>query len=66
VYVYGAVDGDYVNGFAMGNKLTGTRFNNQTLTLTLTDESVLDNFNSLSIWCVDFDVSFGDGILQSP
>jgi len=66
VYVYGAVDGDYVNGFAMGNKLTGTRFNNQTLTITLSDETVLDNFNSLSIWCVDFDVSFGDGIFQSP
>jgi len=66
VYVYGAVDGDYVNGFAMGNKLTGTRFNNQTLSITLTDETVLDNFNSLSIWCVDFDVSFGDGIFQSP
>jgi len=66
VYVYGAVDGDYINGFAMGNKLTGTRFNNQTLTITLNDETVLDNFNSLSIWCVDFDVSFGDGIFQSP
>jgi len=66
VFVYGGIDGNYDDGFAMGQNLFGTRFNKQTLTITLADESVLDQFNGISIWCVTAGVSFGDGILQSP
>ncbi len=66
VFVYGGVDGNYDDGFAMGQNLFGTRFTNQTLIITLADESVLDRFNGISIWCVTAGVSFGDGILQSP
>ena len=67
VFVYGGVGGNYFsNGFAIGDNLFGRSFNNQTLTISLADESVLDRFNGISIWCVRASISFGDGIFHNP
>lgn len=64
VLFYGGKDGKFGSddgGFAIGEKLNGTVYNNATLTVTLESTDALDKMNSISVWCADFDVSFGDG-----
>ena len=39
----------------------GTPYNNETLTFDLPPTVSLDNVNYISIWCVPFGASFGDG-----
>ena len=48
------------NAFPVGPLLTGTRFEDDTVTITLPPNSSLDDFDSLSVWCIDFAVNFGD------
>ncbi len=62
IFYYGT-DGDYRSGGAIGPELTGTRFVNETFTLTLPDNLTLDDFNGLSVWCVPFNANFGDAQL---
>jgi hypothetical protein len=38
----------------------GTVYVNETFTVTLPDGLTLDDFNSISVWCEPFNVSFGD------
>ncbi len=66
VQAYSGVDGDFrgANGVALSPDLVGPNYNNTTLTVNLPDKVSLDNFNSLSIWCVEVGISFGDGIFQ--
>ena len=61
VYFYGAIGHQYADqsAFALGKKLTGTVFNNDTLTITLPQGKSLDDLTGLSVWCVDFDANFG-------
>lgn len=70
VYFYAGVNGQYSSrnggaGFAIGTQLVeGTAYNQDSVILKLSSPSVLDDFNGLSVWCVDFDVSFGDGLFK--
>lgn len=65
VYFFGAIDGDFENnGVYLSEQINGMSYSNETLTLELTSASMLDKFNSISVWCEDFAVSFGDGIFQ--
>lgn len=50
------------NPFTIGNELrnNGEDYQNDTIILTLPNNSSLDDIDSLSVWCVDFKVSFGD------
>lgn len=61
VYFYGATDHEYAadNAFRIGNLLTGTTFNDATITLTLPQGKSLDDLTGLSVWCVDFNANFG-------
>jgi mono/diheme cytochrome c family protein len=64
VFFYGGLNNDYRGtgaGFSIGNQLNGRSYNNATITLSLSSTSILDNMDGLSVWCSDFDVSFGDG-----
>lgn len=64
VYFYGGKNGQFASsqgGLIIGNALNGTVFNNETLELKLASAMVIDEIDSISVWCDDFDVSFGDG-----
>lgn len=61
VFFYAAVDRDFSNYSAiLGPQLNGQEWINETLQLVIPDGISLDNFNSLSVWCSDFDANFGD------
>lgn len=61
VYFYAGTNGNYTdaNAFRFSHLLTGTSFNNDTIRLIIPNPKSLDDFNSLSIWCVDFNANFG-------
>jgi len=61
VYFYAAVDRDYSgNSFIIGERLSGKQWVNDTLRLQIPEGKSLDDFNSLSVWCYDFNANFGD------
>jgi len=61
VYFYAAVDREYSsNSFIIGQQLNGKRWVNDTLRLPIPEGKSLDDFNSLSVWCYDFNANFGD------
>ena len=66
VYIYAGTDGDYVssNAFQFSKLLSGISFSNNTIQLIIPDNKTLDDFNSLSVWCVDFNANFGDVIFN--
>jgi hypothetical protein len=61
VYFYGAIDHDYsgTNAFAIGRKINGVAYNNAEIIIRLPDNKTLDDLTGISVWCVDFDVNFG-------
>lgn len=65
VRVYGANNGDYDNGFAIGEDLTRPGgFDGETLTVQLDPSRSLDDLDGISIWCVPVGVDFGSGSFQ--
>lgn len=61
VYFYAAVDQDYAgDSFIIGQRLNGTRWVNDTIRLSVPEGKSLDDFNSLSVWCSDFNANFGE------
>lgn len=65
--IYLGLDGEFrdtLGGFSISSNLVGTAYNNNTLTLTLPMGRTLDDFNSISVWCVPVGVSFGTGFFN--
>jgi len=62
VFVYAGLNGDYVGGFAISDNLRGTSYTDEVLTLTLPHSRTLDNFNGISVWCVQAHADFGSGM----
>lgn len=64
VYFYAGSDGEFSdsNAFAISEQLRsdGTDYSNETITLNLPEGKTLDDFNSISVWCEEFSVNFGD------
>jgi len=61
VFFYAANDRDFRNFTAIiGPRLNGQRWVNNTLVLPIPEGTTLDDFNSLSVWCQDFNANFGD------
>ncbi|MCJ8313043.1 MAG: DM13 domain-containing protein [Saccharospirillaceae bacterium] len=61
-FFYVARDGDYKNGSQVGDQLKrGQSYKNNTLLIKIDQ---LDDFNSISVWCEDFSVNFGDGFFK--
>jgi hypothetical protein len=58
VSVYAGVNGRFSTGVNMSNNLNGRRFEGETLNLFLPEGSSFNEFNSISIWCYEFDVDF--------
>ncbi len=66
VQFYGGTGGDYGSGFALGEDIFGTPFSDDTVTLTLPDGKTFDDMDGISVWCVEFGVSFTDAIFEVP
>ncbi|MFK7827361.1 MAG: DM13 domain-containing protein [Oligoflexales bacterium] len=64
VRVYTGSDGDFGSGKIISKDMLGTPFNDGSASLILPEGTSLDDFNSLSIWCVPIGISFGDGTFQ--
>lgn len=62
VLFYAGRSRDYEDGavFNFPFRLNGNDFRNARLRLRLPDGQSLDDFDSLSVWCFDFRVNFGD------
>jgi len=61
VYFYGAIDRAYSgDSFIIGQRLNGQQWVNDTLRLPLPEGRTFDDFNSLSVWCSDFNANFGE------
>jgi len=61
VYIYAAENHNYsdASAFAVSQRINGTVYDNNSLTLVLPDGKTLDDFTGLSVWCVDFAANFG-------
>lgn len=62
VSFYTGVNQQYlgVGSFFLGPQLNGQAWVNDTIRLTIPDGKSLDDFDSLSVWCFDFNANFGD------
>lgn len=62
VRLYGAVGGDYDNGFPMTDDLVRQGgYSEDTVLAGLPAGMTWDDADSVSIWCVDFAIDFGSG-----
>ncbi len=52
--------------FAISPNLVGSAYTDATVQFSLPDDRSLDEFNAISIWCVEVGISFGDGIFGPP
>ena len=61
VYIYAANNHNYgdTSAFAISQRINNNVYDNNSLTLTLPNGKSLDDFNGLSVWCVDFAANFG-------
>lgn len=62
VYFYGGQNMSYIgaDAFSIGPRLNGRSWQNETLTLVIPEGKSLDEFDSVSVWCFDFNANFGD------
>lgn len=61
VYFYAAQNHQYASdsAFSVSSRISGSVYDNDSLTLKLPNNSTLDDLTGLSVWCVDFDANFG-------
>ena len=64
ISVYAGIDNDFVNGVNMSEHINGQVFESATLNLFLPDGASFNEFNSISIWCYEFDVDFSSASFQ--
>ncbi len=64
VRIYSGINGDFDAGQAISKDIFGLSFDAQEVSLKLPASLSVDDFNSVSVWCVDVGVSFGDGTFQ--
>lgn len=64
VYFYAGIDKNYrTDAFPIGPRLNNQQWVNDTLRLSIPEGKSLDDFNSLSVWCFDFNANFGDAAI---
>lgn len=65
VEMYAGKNRSFYDGFAVsGNLERNSAYAGETLRLTLPEGKTLDDLDSLSVWCVDVAVSFGDAMFE--
>jgi len=63
VQLYGALDRNYEDGFSMSADLRrDTAYDGATFEINLPEGVTLDDFDSVSVWCVPVGQNFGDGV----
>lgn len=66
IRIYTGVNGNFSSGEIISEDLLGTSFSNNTVTVRLPSSISLNDFDSVSVWCVPVGVSFGDASWASP
>lgn len=68
VYFYGLTDGDteLTKAFAMSDAIHGTVFETETVFVHIPDTKSLDDFDTISVWCVAANANFGEALLTAP
>ncbi len=56
----------FEDGLQLMPLLTGTVYNGEDVFLTLPPGETLQGYNAISVWCVDFSVSFSSGSFEAP
>lgn len=64
VSVYGGTNGNFADGISLSEPIQGRRFEDETLTVFLPDGTTLDEINSFSIWCFQFNIDFSSANFQ--
>jgi hypothetical protein len=64
VYVYLAEGAAYTSGTQVSKDIKGITYSGQDFELPLPESVSLDDFDSISIWCEQFAISFGDGSFE--
>lgn len=64
ISVYAGINGDFRGGVNMSQPLNGRAFEGETLNLFLPENTSFNEFNSISIWCFQFDVNFSSASFQ--
>ena len=67
VYFYTGSSAEYNDGnnFIIGPRLNGNRWSEQRIRLHIPAGQTLDDFDRISVWCIDFDINFGDALFGS-
>ena len=68
VRFYGALGGAYAGGFSMSEEdlRRDTAYAGETVYAQLPEGRTLDDMDGISVWCVPFGASFGDGRFVAP
>jgi len=66
VSFYFAANGNFsFDSYPVGPRLNGTIYSNDTIRLKIPDGITLNDANSISVWCHEFSISFGDLIFEA-
>lgn len=68
VQIYGGSNGNFhpaAGGFSLSQNLVGIAYSGNSLTLTLPNDKTIDDFDSISVWCVAVGVSFGTAFFSN-
>lgn len=68
VLFYAGINGNFSDSeaFGIGERIDGRSYANETIILELPEGKFVDDFDSLSVWCVDFSADFGNLRLEAP
>lgn len=68
VSLYAGINGVFTgpDAFGFGPRFDGRTLRNETLIVTLPPGKTVADFDSLSVWCFDFDANFGSLRLEAP
>lgn len=58
VSIYGGLNGDFASGINLSQPIDGRSFQGETLTIFLPEDTNLDEINSFSVWCFEFNQDF--------
>lgn len=58
VSIYGGLNSDFASGLSLSAPIQGRSFNGETFSVFLPEGATLDEFNSFSVWCFQFDIDF--------
>jgi hypothetical protein len=62
VRIYGAKNGNFSSGFNLTEKLNGKVYSNDTISFFIPEGKTLDDIDSFSVWCFEFNVNFGSTV----